>query len=313
MKQFKSILAISDQDALGEAAIERAATLARGCQARLTVVAVNEPLPREVTHLVNLMLPQDLEEFARREREDELAHAVWPIQERGGAVEIRVLVGDPVAEITREVLRGGHDLVVMADASTQGLMEWLVGTPAVQLIRKCPCPIWLVKGKWRQRCTRILAAVDPDSEDESRNALNTRIMDVAVSLAQQEQSEIHVVHVWTAIEEKLIMDRRSAARDEADKDVLEGWGAHRKRLDAFLERYALENLQHHVHLVRGEPASVIPRIAKHREVDLVIVGSRCRRGIARFLAGNAAERILARVDCPVLTVKPEDVLSQVSL
>lgn len=313
MNEFKSILAISDQDVLDGAVVDRATTLAGQCQARLTVAAIVEPLPREFVHLANLMLPEGAEEFVRREREDELVHAVGPLRNGGREVEIRVLIGEPVAEIGHEVLRSGHDLVVLGDPSRYGIRERLFGTPAVQLIRKCPCAVWLVKGEWHQRCRRILAAVDPDPMDDQRHALNTRIMDVAVSLAEAEKSEIHVVHVWTAVEENLRMDRGGAAGDEADTYVLEGWGAHRKRLDALLKSRPLEDLQHRVHLVRGQPASEISRVARHRDVDLVVVGRPCRRGIARVFGGDTAERILPQVDCPVLIVKPEDVLSGVGL
>jgi len=53
-------------------------------------------------------------------------------------------------------------------------------------------------------------------------------------------------------------------------------------------------------LAEGE---VIPRLAREREVELVVMGTVVRTGIPGFFIGNAAERILSRVGCSVLAVK----------
>ncbi|MBW2698633.1 MAG: universal stress protein, partial [Deltaproteobacteria bacterium] len=39
--------------------------------------------------------------------------------------------------------------------------------------------------------------------------------------------------------------------------------------------------------------------------DLVVMGTISRGGIAGVLVGNTAERLLTRLDCSLLTVKPE--------
>ena len=69
--------------------------------------------------------------------------------------------------------------------------------PLDALMRKCPCPVWVVKPGQHERYARILAAVDTDPDDASKDALNRTIMELATSLAQLEQSELHVVHAWT--------------------------------------------------------------------------------------------------------------------
>ena len=75
----------------------------------------------------------------------------------------------------------------------------------------------------------------------------------------------------------------------------------------------MTHLQHRIHLVKGEAALVIPKLAHEKQVDLIVMGTVCRTGIAGFFIGNTAEKILQDVDCSVLTVKPEGFVSPVTV
>lgn len=57
-------------------------------------------------------------------------------------------------------------------------------------------------------------------------------------------------------------------------------------------------------IVHGEAASEIVRVAKEREVDLVIISSHGRTGLGRILFGSTAEAVVRHATCPVLVVKP---------
>ena len=57
-------------------------------------------------------------------------------------------------------------------------------------------------------------------------------------------------------------------------------------------------------IVHGEAASEIVRVAKEREVDLIILSSHGRTGLGRILFGSTAEAVVRHAPCPVLVVKP---------
>ena len=174
MQPFKKILFVSDPDGWGEGALARAARLAKETQASLAVVEVIEPLPHRLRFFFSLMLPQDPDDFAVQDCREELAQSVEPIRRQGVRVETRVLSGDPVQETTREVIRNGHDLVIVATESGSGMKGQFLRDVAVRLMRKCPCPIWASKGTQGEGSARILAAVDPDLGDERRYELAQR-------------------------------------------------------------------------------------------------------------------------------------------
>jgi nucleotide-binding universal stress UspA family protein len=57
-------------------------------------------------------------------------------------------------------------------------------------------------------------------------------------------------------------------------------------------------------ILEGNPADGIAKLARSRAVDLIIVGSRGRGGIAGGLLGSISEGVIHRADRPVLVVKP---------
>jgi nucleotide-binding universal stress UspA family protein len=56
-------------------------------------------------------------------------------------------------------------------------------------------------------------------------------------------------------------------------------------------------------LLDGEPSSTIVTAAQDHHADLIVMGMRGRRGIARLFMGSVAEQVLRRAECPVMTVK----------
>jgi len=52
-----------------------------------------------------------------------------------------------------------------------------------------------------------------------------------------------------------------------------------------------------------EPADAIVSYAKQAEINLIVMGTHGRDGLAHLLVGSVAERVVRSASCPVLTVK----------
>ena len=316
MKRFKSILLILDEGARDEAALARAATLARENRAQLTVVEVMKELPPDARRLINVwrpLLSEAPQELVVRERQEQLTRCLEPVRQQGVEGATKVLVGDPFLEVTREVLRNGHDLVMMTAEGRGGFKNWLFGATAMRLVRKCPCAVWVVKASQHERYARILAAVDTDPDDARKDALNSTIMELATSLAEGEESELHIVHAWTMYGEDILRHWGRTPDDQMAIWLRETQDRHQVALERLLGKSDLANLQHRIHLGKGEAGCIIPKVAHEKHVDLIVMGTVCRTGIAGFFIGNTAEKILQDVDCSVLTVKPEGFVSPVTV
>jgi len=57
------------------------------------------------------------------------------------------------------------------------------------------------------------------------------------------------------------------------------------------------------HVIEGDPATEIVRLAEKVPCDMVVMGTHGRRGLRRLLMGSVAESVLRSAPCPVLTVK----------
>ena len=312
MKRFKNILFYTGGQAGIQPALDRAVDLANRNQGRLTVANVIEELPREMSRLAAGLPLEDLQNMATQAARERLEPLVAPFQEKGAPVEPEVLYGKPFIEIIRAVLRRQHDLVVMAAEGLSELSQALFGSTSLHLMRKCPCPVWVIKTSETQRFARILAAVDPDPLDVVRDGVNTKVMELATSLAGLEDSELHVVHAWQICEPPVWQGWRARVpKSQADDWVEQTRAAHQRRLDELLGKFNLKEMKHRLHLVEGEAGTAIPQLAAKEQIDLIVMGTLARAGLEGYFMGNTAETVLQRVACSVLTVKPDGFVSPV--
>ena len=188
-------------------------------------------------------VPPDLQDRVTAAQTQWLETLVEPYRER---IEVNTLVltGTPFLEIIRDVLRNGRDLVIKCPESPDWLDRFLAGDD-MHLLRKCPCPVWLVKPETSASYQRILAAVDvddsyPPEELKTRQALNTMIMELAGSMAVSEFAELHVVHAWHAFGESALRHSAfmSQPEDEVNAYVEEVQRHHAQRLDELMRETA---------------------------------------------------------------------------
>jgi nucleotide-binding universal stress UspA family protein len=58
-------------------------------------------------------------------------------------------------------------------------------------------------------------------------------------------------------------------------------------------------------VVEGSPKVEIVRYARAHEIDLIVLATHGRSGLAHVLIGSVAESVVRTAPCPVLTVRPE--------
>ncbi len=313
MKRFKNILLLTGERPGERATVARATALAKRNGARLTLVEVVEHLPRDMQKLITAAPPIDLVKLVVKDRREGLEALAAPLRDQGIRVSATVLSGTPFLELIRQVLRRKHDLVILTAEGKGGLKERLFGSTSLHLLRKCPCPVWVMKPMRRKRYGRILAAVDPDALDSERDALNATILDLATSLARLEGGRLSVVHVWSLPGETFYRNRMDVSRKEVEAMLAEAEEASRQRVDELLGRYALDDVRHDTHLLKGEARDRIPELVRETKADLLVMGTVCRTGVPGFFIGNTAENVLQHVDCSLLAVKPKGFVTPVTV
>ena len=315
MQRFKDILCVVVSDTDNEVVLERAVALAVNNQARLTVVEVLEDISHDLKLVDFIYSSKDIQSNIVSTHQEKLERLVAPLNKN---IEIitKVLVGIPFLEIIYEILRNGHDLVIKG-TENGGLIDRVFGSDDMHLLRKCPCPVWLVKPDSPKTYQRILAAVDvedlyPSKELNTRHLLNLNIIEMASSLILSESAELYIAHAWEAIGEGAMkVGFIQRPEEEVNAYVQEIRQKHSNNIFALMDEIAnklgqdtFEYIKPQIHLIKGSPRKEIPIFTKNIKADLVVMGTVARTGIPGFIMGNTAETILDRLECSVLALKP---------
>lgn len=250
------------------------------------------------------------DDFWTDEEDDALEKLAAPLRQRGLRVTTAHPFGDGAEEVIREVLKNKHDLV-MKTARPEDARRMAFGATAIRLMRMCPCPVWIVQPSQMKPFERVLAAIDPRPDDNESNAINIKILELAMSLAQLQSAELQVLHAWSVHHEKLL---KIKVASRAFQEFLQATANDaQSRVTHLLSPFAQSVHSDQIQLVKGDAADVIPQFARDRQVDIIVMGTVVRTGIAGFVMGDTAERIFRRVNCSVLTLKPDGFVSPIHL
>lgn len=314
MKRFKNILLVLEGNSSDRTSIRRAAWLARNNKARLTAAMVVPGFPIAMTAVSEVIAPGELERLVREDALRSIREATKSVRrQKDVKLELKVLYGKPFVEIILEVLRNKHDLVIHTAEEEGSLNERLFGTTTMHLMRKCPCPVWVVKPSRRRTYARVLAAIAPSVGDESAAALNRKVLELATSLATLQGGRLHVAHAWTLYGESILRGSARLPRQELNRLLREEQQRAKTMLEELLKPFALDKRTTEVHLSKGHPEEIIPQVVRKERIDIVVMGTLSRAGVAGILIGNTAEKTLWQVDCSVLAVKPEGFVTPIQL
>ena len=305
MDRFKNILFVAEGSAGDKAALAKTLELVRLNKAKLTVMAIVAEMASSSYLLSIQKATFSLQQRLIRDRTRELEQLFRVVAGRRKQVKPSFVVtsGKDYIEVNGAVLKNNYDLVIKAASSKSKWSNILFGSLDLQLLRKCPCPVWIIKPRKKIRHSRILAAVDIAPEEKPSLALNKTIMELASSLSRLEQGDLHVINAWFLPEEAWLRSKQLSQYKSVNSLVRECRAMHKKNLEKLLSGFSSFSPQ--VHLIKGEPDSVIPRFVNNHGIDLLVMGTLARTGVAGIFMGNTAEKILNSVHCSVLAIKPE--------
>jgi len=306
VESFKSILVDIDATATAHPALERAILLARRSGARLTVADVVTVPPSARRYL-----PVGIEEHVLQERRQQLARIAREVSDV--SAEAKLLVGRPATVLIEEVLRSNHDLIMRSharDLTAAGPSPF--GVVDMELLRKCPCPVLLVRHGKPSTEPRIACAVDANFEAADTRSLNAKIVQLALLMAEYLESRPPTLfHAWTPFAERAV--RRHTADDEFGLYLENARERAASTLAGIARSFANRLDENRIVLRRGQPEDVIPEFVVSEGIDVLVMGTVARSGIPGMLIGNTAERVLRKLPCSVLTVKPDGFVSPIRL
>ncbi len=144
--------------------------------------------------------------------------------------------------------------------------------------------------------------VPTDFSDFSRLAL-----DYAITIAQTFKASIILIHVTPEKELDSIRQISPYLEPGRIEELLKGRESEdRKQLDEFIPPEKKEGIETEaIHRV-GTPFLEIIKVAKEKEVDLIVMATHGRSGLSHILFGSVAEKVVRKSTCPVLSIRPPE-------
>ena len=123
----------------------------------------------------------------------------------------------------------------------------------------------------------------------------------AVTLAKTNRSELLVMHVLTPVVP--LVGEGYVAPKVFDEILASAEAQAQKQLGALVARAKKAGVRASSVLSEGMPSEQITRAARSRRVDLIVLGTHGRTGLAKLFVGSVASRVVATATCPVMTVR----------
>ncbi len=230
--------------------------------------------------------------------------------------------GRPYVALIRAAAAWPAELLIKRAAPSPRPSIPLFASLDQHLLRKCPCPVWLLRDPPGSASPprRVVAAVDlpgPEVAEDDTDGLNRTLVVTAARLAAPGGGPLRLLHAWEDPDAGLVaqwsgaevaerVDRSAEAARQRARAAL---GRLAARAEGWLREAGLEGTELRPHLVAGPARRAVPQAVAELDADLLVLGTLARTGVAGVLIGNTAEDVLNAVDCAVCAVKPPGYVS----
>ena len=232
--------------------------------------------------------------------EKELGHFIRKEHFLGVDMTPHLREGHAAGEIVKLADEIGADLLIIATHGRSGLERLVFGGTCDKVLRLSKTPVLAIKHPEHEaleedgslKINRILCPLDFSELSQSGLGL-------AADLARQFGATIVLAHVvdarfdypeWTAQVAMNTSEYLAKSAEEHLKSVAEKMGG----------------VETEIFVTQGVPHRVLTDKTKENDIDLVIITTHGRKGLARALLGSVTEKVVRSAGCPVLTVRPNE-------
>ncbi|MCQ1059319.1 universal stress protein [Photobacterium sp. ZSDE20] len=309
MKLNRLLVTIAPEQPLNDS-FHQAFGFANQCSAQVTLLAVIEELCelKEVAEHSDTAV--NIIDEAKNFYHKQLNHHVEVLNAQYPNITFNTLVriGIPHIEIIKEAKASQASMVVIDSTRDDKKLACQRGRNTLSIIRKSEVPIWSISS-YSKPIDHVVAAIDLSNIEYQ--GFNTKLIELALEYCEITGADLTLCHAWRLDSEGYL--RKWSGYDDNDIEQLsQKMKAERiERLKSLLAPHQNSVVNTKIEIVEGEAREVLPLYASAKGVDVVILGSLSRTGIAGFLMGNTAESMINQLSCSVLTLKPDSFKSPV--
>ena len=294
--EINKILWASDGSMESDMALKYVELLASKYGSEIVGLSIVQPVDLE-----RLKVPSDVKKelfsiqaSLEKKEYNRINKALKQLELKDTKLDICIETGIPHKEILRVAKEEKVDLIAMGKRGLGLKDRILLGSNTNKVLRMANAPVLAVRHKKGDKIDikKILVPTD-------LSGLTLISLDFAIDLANRFNSTIYLLH---------ILELHHSYEISTSKIIEELRVLALKELRSYLEKIPKEkikgiNIKEMVTLYLRGWFGII-NFAEENGVDLIIMTTHGRKGLARFMLGSTAEKVISESPCPVLAIKP---------
>lgn len=214
-----------------------------------------------------------------------------------------IIYGSAADKILSYSKQNDSDLIIMATHGRSGVTRWWIGSVADKIVSQAITPVLLIPSK-KQKAAQVKKGdvsiskilVPLDGSDTGQAAL-----DHVELVARETNASVHLIQVISppgAMETSVFGNAEWDSFFKAMQDTANDY------LRSIIDGLKAKGITAKYDIVIGDPAHQIIKSAAKDKVDLVAMSTHGRTGIARWVIGSVADRVLHGARMPMWLVRP---------
>ncbi len=295
---FEKILVPLDGSALAEQALPVAIHLAKQMQSELILLSVarHEPVAMVEPMGYGMWLSEEAQPNIREQLGVYLTNTMERYTVAGVTMTSLLKEGDEAGEIVDTAVSQLANLIIMTTHGRSGLSRWLMGSVTEKVMHHAPCPLLILRDSTVPE--HILITLDGSEIAETALlpglALATGI-GADVTLLQVLEGSLPPLSSGDWVEDEMA---NAGQEQEYNKD--------KERHVTLYLRTIADRFSHHAPKTAvpfGKPAEAILSYAESIPNSLITIATHGRSGLARWVFGSVAEKVLRGATEPVLVIR----------
>jgi len=229
---------------------------------------------------------KSLEQSMREDGERLLDRVQSLLPLHAGPTTKHLRIGSPAEVIVSMAEEQKADLIVMGARGLGPIKERLLGSVSHRILTLAPCATLIVNGPVKAMKQILLPLEGPSDAEAAIRFLQLKPFHDAIE-----------VSLLTVLPSTQPPGPADAAAARAAAEILE---EQTEYIEGVAERLCAIGYKAHGVALLGTPSTMILQEATTLRSDLILMGTRGRQGITRFVLGSVSHAVLHQTPCPVL-------------
>jgi len=294
--EINKILWASDGSMESDMALKYVELLASKYGSEIVGLSVVQPVDIE-----RLKVPVDIKKelfsiqaLLEKKEYNRINKALKQLELKATKLDVCIETGIPHKEILRVAKEEKVDLIAMGKRGLGLKDRILLGSNTNKVLRMANAPVLAVRHKKGDKIDIKKILVPTDLSE-----LTSISLDFAIDIANRFNSTIYLLHT---------LELHHSYEISTSKIIEELRVLALKELRSYLNKIPKErikgiNIQEMVTLYLRAWFGIV-NFAEENGIDLIIMTTHGRKGLARFMLGSTAEKVISESPCPVLAIKP---------